>query len=584
MNFNKNNLDLSNSPYLIQHKDNPINWQEYSNDVISYAKEQNKPILMSIGYSTCHWCHVMANDTFSNDEIAKFLNENFISIKIDREQRPDIDAFCMAFIQQTTGNGGWPLNIFLTPEIKPFYAVTYVGSTPKYGMPDFLTLIKAVKDFYYKNEGKIEQFKLNGEKLNDFTDDIFKLFEINADKIYGGFGNSMKFPPHCGLIFLLTHPELKNNENMFNFTKKTLDVIINSGLNDHIGGGFYRYCIDRNWNIPHFEKMLYDQAMMIINYSIAYNLIKKEEYKETVKRIVFSLQNSFLNGSLFISSHNADTNHNEGLTYLWSVDELKNVLSNDEFVFFVNNYELIPFEGLYHIKRKNNISTNDNLLNNNILNKLLTFRNTKEQPSKDEKIITSWNALIGISFIFANRYCDLNLNVKNIYDNLMIQENSHSSFNGILQKEFFNEDFSAMFLFATYLYEDSVITIDELNKHFEKINIFKENNNYFENPVDDFVKIPINTFDHPNPSSNTLLKWALSRYEILSDNLPNDNINYLQPFNHDGFNYVVNFVKECVIIKSPEKYDYKNISIHSVQIKSDKKTICSKGVCREIGE
>ncbi len=313
--LHKNNLDKAISPYLQQHKNNPIHWQEWNEKILTYGRKENKLIFVSIGYATCHWCHVMAAETFENKEVANFLNKYFVSIKVDREQRPDIDQYFMTFITRTTGQGGWPLNVFLTPNRKPILALTYAPVKPKYGIPAFIEILKEIK-----NKGvacRYEDVVLEKSKENTFSDEhILQIITSYYDHDYGGFGHGQKFPPYNTLLFLLSYYERMKTRNLRILIKKTLDTMARRGLHDHLQGGFFRYCVDRNWTTPHFEKMLYDQAMLLWVYSVAYKVLEKEKYKEIVEHIMNCLEETFEEGGLFYSAHDADTNHEEGATYL----------------------------------------------------------------------------------------------------------------------------------------------------------------------------------------------------------------------------------------------------------------------------
>ena len=259
INFNKNNLDQAASLYLQQHKDNPIHWQEWSTEVLEHAKKNQKIILVSVGYAACHWCHVMAQEAFSNKEIALFLNQHFVCIKVDREQRPDIDHYMMNFMQETQGQGGWPLNVFLTPDQKPFLAVTYVPITDGYGLPGFLDLLQHIQKSYQQQGPKIPTYHPHTHALELVEEQ--QLIEVIKNYFTGaGFGAGPQFPPHNTLLFLLSWYEQHKDREIKDILEKILDVMAQGGLHDHLQGGFYRYCIDESWTIPHFEKMLYDQA------------------------------------------------------------------------------------------------------------------------------------------------------------------------------------------------------------------------------------------------------------------------------------------------------------------------------------
>src|SRR3989344_5932399 len=315
MAFKRNNLDKATSPYLQQHKENPIYWQEWSKEVLEYAKKNSKIIVVSVGYAACHWCHVMANEAFSNKEIADFLNKHFVSIKVDKEQRPDIDNYMMAFIQETQGQGGWPLNIFLTPDLKPFLAVTYVPIEPRFSLPGFIYLLRNVKGTYDKHQREIREYLPIFHKGED-SEEQHIIQAIKNNFINNGFGFGAMFPPHNTLLFLLSYYEKNKGAGIKDILEKILDAMAMNGLHDHLQGGFYRYCVDGSWTIPHFEKMLYDQAMLLWVYSIAYKVFKKPGYKIILEKIIECLEDTYY-GGLYYTAHDADTDHQEGGTYLW---------------------------------------------------------------------------------------------------------------------------------------------------------------------------------------------------------------------------------------------------------------------------
>ncbi len=324
--YHKNNLEKSFSPYLRQHAKNPVWWQEFNEDTLKYAAEKSKPLLLSSGYSTCHWCHVMASDAFSDASTAAFLNKHFVCVKIDRETHPDIDDWMMAYLQKETGQGGWPLNVFATPDLKPFYALMFAPAKEGgYGRPSFLNILKEVLIAYNQKKASFSSFNISvpisGEAKTDdfgFKDEsqicsaMYQYFDTEEGGLYG----MQKFPPHATLFYLL---HLQNfNEYTDTFLRYTLQTMSRSGLHDHLQGGFYRYCTDRRWRVPHFEKMLYDQAMMLMNYALATHRFKLLEFKDVVAAIIKCLEETFEAGDLLAAAHDADTNHQEGLTYLWT--------------------------------------------------------------------------------------------------------------------------------------------------------------------------------------------------------------------------------------------------------------------------
>ncbi|MEK6867923.1 MAG: DUF255 domain-containing protein, partial [Nanoarchaeota archaeon] len=414
INFNQNNLNKSSSPYLQQHRNNPIHWQEWSLEVLEYAKKQNKLLFVSVGYATCHWCHVMAAEAFENKEIAQFLNEHFIAIKVDREQRPDIDQYMMAFLIEQQGHGGWPLNVILTPDQKPMLAMTYVPITAKYGMPGFLDILKHTIHIEAQQKDALQPFIIEQQIPTSVEEkELITSYKSHFNSHYGGFGHGPQFPPHNTLLFLLYYSQTlsdhKNQEDqaikkeIFAMLEKTLDVMATRGLHDHLQGGFYRYCVDSDWTIPHFEKMLYDQALLLWVYSAAYKVFAKEAYKMVAEKIMQCLEETYRNhenendnDELYYSGHDADTAHEEGATYIWSKKELQEILFPVEFSQFSDLYLILEngnFEEKNHfIKKKLEFFPE-------IEQKLLQHRKKRVQPFVDKKKITSWNAFTGIGLL-----------------------------------------------------------------------------------------------------------------------------------------------------------------------------------------
>ena len=511
--FNKNNLDRTTSPYLQQHKENPIHWQEWSKEVLRYAKENNKIIFVSVGYATCHWCHVMAMEAFSDRRIADYLNEQFVSIKVDREQRPDIDNYMMSFLQETQGQGGWPLNVFLTPDGRPILALTYMPIEPRYGMVGFFELLHVVKENYDKYGREIQTYfpAIRAEEPVEEREVIRTITE----NLSQGFG--AQFPPHNTLLFLLHYYQKNKDENIKQIIEKILDTMAMRGLHDHLQGGFYRYCVDASWTIPHFEKMLYDQAMMLWVYSTAYKVLMKSEYKTIVEKIIVCLEQTYAHEGLYYAAHDADTGHQEGITYVWTKGELQKHLTQEEFNQFARVYDLTEnFEENIHLIKKINVFLP------NVEKKILGLRKKRKQPFTDLKIVTSWNALTGIGLIHAFRSLgDEALKARAVilfktllekhYHNGVLY---HSSLNGEIQREEFLEDYAASLLFATYLYE-------ETNQHKELVKewcaaVHEFRNHYWaENKSNDFTQVPAQTFDHPVPSSVSLAEMALWRAGII---------------------------------------------------------------------
>ena len=357
-----NRLQNEKSPYLQQHKDNPVDWYPWCEEAFQKAAKEEKPIFLSIGYSTCHWCHVMAHESFEDREIAAFLNENFICIKVDREERPDIDAVYMSVCQAVTGSGGWPLTIMMTPEQKPFFAGTYFPKKSRYGQPGLTDILKAVTDLWKYNREKLWN---TGEELvkvlhqttssDGHTPDksilqrACSLFQNQFDPVWGGFGSAPKFPTPHNLIFLMHYSYLEHKPETLKMAEATLDAMAKGGIQDHIGGGFSRYSTDEKWLIPHFEKMLYDNALLILAYLTAYQLTKKEVYARIARRTAdYILRELTDEEGGFYCGQDADSDGVEGKYYSFTPEEVKEVLgekSGDEFCSRYHITEAGNFEG-----------------------------------------------------------------------------------------------------------------------------------------------------------------------------------------------------------------------------------------------
>ncbi len=304
-----NNLINESSPYLLQHAYNPVNWYPWGEEAFAKSKNENKPIFLSIGYSSCHWCHVMERESFEDIEVAEVLNNHFVSIKVDKEERPDVDHFYMSACTTLTGQGGWPLSVFLTPELKPFYAGTYFPKNDAYGRAGFISVLKSISDHWHNDNRKILESSISitnhiessesREKvtMENVADTAFKQFDKSFDSSYGGFGKAPKFPSPHNLIFLLRYGLVNNNQKAFDMVGKTLDCMYEGGLYDHIGGGFCRNSTDRKWLVPHFEKMMYDNAMLLTIYAEASRSINTK-YTYVVNSIVDYCMSEMTNDSI----------------------------------------------------------------------------------------------------------------------------------------------------------------------------------------------------------------------------------------------------------------------------------------------
>jgi hypothetical protein len=583
--FKRNNLDKSSSPYLLQHTANPIWWQEWSKETVYRATLENKLIFVSVGYATCHWCHVMAAEAFSDVATANFLNENFISIKVDREQRPDIDQYMMDFINQQNSHGGWPLNVFLTPDLHPVFALTYAPVVTRNTTYSFLYVLEQVVAYFRKNENSIPVFELNDIKP-DVSDEnsLVETLSKYYDSEYGGFGTGHKFPSHSTLLYLLYQLGIAESPSISTIVTKSLNVIYYRGLHDHLQGGIFRYCVDREWTIPHFEKMLYDQAMALWVFSLAFRITGKKEYKTMALGIIRCLEESFESDGLYISAHDADTEHKEGTTYLWSFEQLKKELDPEEFKLFTSAYYITPdgnFEESNHL-----IRLNDNPLHE-IEKKLLTIRRKRKQPAPDRKILSGINALVAISMIQAGRFLDnpeyekkAALIIQNILDKFWDGKFfGHSYFEGKMQKQSFLSDASSMLLALTMLCETDPSQKTLMNDFKAYVETFRDGSRWIESESDDFPKVFASWFDHPVPSGVSLALMGITRSAFLNGGEVSY-MEYLQPFQSDFYN-ITAMMKNGLfhIFTTKEFVPWSNLPVNSVQLRGEPETDCYMGTC-----
>ncbi|MDP6923218.1 MAG: thioredoxin domain-containing protein [Candidatus Scalindua sp.] len=424
-----NRLKLEKSPYLLQHADNPVDWYAWGPEAFEKARKENKPIFLSIGYSTCHWCHVMAHESFDNSEVARLMNEVFICIKVDREERQDIDNIYMRVCQMMTGSGGWPLTILMTPEKKPFFAGTYIPRESNHGRLGMLDLIPRIKEVWSTQHDEIinsaDQIteKLNmiaqsssGSKLDKSTlKAAYDQLNGRYSEQYGGFGTAPKFPSPQNLLFLLRYWQSTNDEKALRMVVKTLQSMQNGGIYDHIGYGFHRYSTDSHWLVPHFEKMLYDQAMLAMAYIEAYQATGIKEFEETAKQIfTYVMRDMTDKKGGFYSAEDADSEGVEGKFYVWTEEEIRQILKGEEADLIINVYSIDKTGNFRDEATGENTGANilhlDRSLTEVAFNKesvdglkerveaarqiLFAVRNKRVHPHKDDKILTDWNGLM----------------------------------------------------------------------------------------------------------------------------------------------------------------------------------------------
>jgi len=418
-----NRLINEKSPYLLQHARNPVDWYPWGKEALSRAKNDNKPILLSIGYSTCHWCHVMRRESFENEKTASFINKNFIAIKVDREERPEVDAYYMGAVQALTGGGGWPLTVFLTPDLKPFYGGTYFPPEPRFGMPGFPQLLEFVSNLWKEKRTEVVANSLEvakaistgtkaepGDLSKEVLDEGYSALVSSFDPERGGFGGPPKFPLPNASAFLLRYYHRTGKELALKSVLKTLDEMLAGGIRDHLGGGFHRYSTDRTWLVPHFEKMLYDNALLTKVYAEAYQVTGKEEYAEVVRETIGWLAGEMKSpGGGFYSAQDADTAQGEGVYYTWTPQEIEEALGPKDAAFFDGLYGVTNtgnFEGRTILHLEPGVPGSGDDRRTKVKSTLYGIRLKRPRPATDTKILTSWNGLAISALAFSGMVLD----------------------------------------------------------------------------------------------------------------------------------------------------------------------------------
>ncbi|KIM04198.1 MAG: hypothetical protein KN64_08900 [Sulfurovum sp. AS07-7] len=553
-----NHLINETSPYLLAHAKNPVNWYPWGEDALRLARQENKPIFLSIGYSSCHWCHVMEKESFENEMIAKILNENFISIKIDREERPDIDKYFQeVYLLMNGRSGGWPTSIFLTPDLKPFYSATYIPSTPKYGMMGFDELLNVITKRYKQDESLLKE---KGNEILEFLNPKKRKIEATRlelgieskftaqtksiyDKNFGGFGDSPKFPQASTYMTLIDFYKFNNDDELFRLIKHSLNCMVRGGFYDLVDGGFCRYSTDKKWLVPHFEKMTYDNALLCELYLKAYLLTSDEKYKSIAFDTAKFMLDRMSDGELFYSASDADSKGKEGEYFVYDYDEalqaFKNAGINDP-AMTAKQLSITKngnFEGKSIINcKEENIPQYDIAIN-----ALKDLRLKREYPFIDKKIILAWNAMMINSLFLLSQidesYTDkakdsLAYLIKKLYKNNTLY---HSTINDNEPKiEAFLEDYAYLTntLIGAYnvthkkSYLDfATILANEAIKKFYK-------NYEWEFANGDFAT-KAEIYDSSYPSSLAIMLDALLKLDILT-----------------------NFDYEEIIFKSIERHSY----------------------------
>src|SRR5207244_1486570 len=438
-----NRLAREKSPYLLQHAHNPVDWYPWGEEAFGKARRENKPIFLSVGYSTCHWCHVMAHESFKNEEVAAIMNREFVNIKVDREERPDVDRVYMTFVQATTGGGGWPMSVWLTPDLKPFVGGTYFPPEDRYGQPGFKKVLERIATAWKENHDKIveqggkivaalresqsaaaDQGKIDAAILSA----AYQQIERSYDPKEGGFGTAPKFPRPVTLNFLTRFyardPKSESGKHALEMDLFTLRKMAAGGMHDHLGGGFHRYSVDRYWHVPHFEKMLYDQAQLASAYLDAFQITQDRQYADAARDILdYVARDITSKDGGFFSAEDADSffehgkpEHGEGAFYVWTEKQIDDALGADaavcKFHFGVQPHGNAPegsdpqdeFRGKNILIQRHTLAEtakhfkkSDDEIRQSLMRsreKLLTIRNKRPRPHRDDKIIAAWNGLM----------------------------------------------------------------------------------------------------------------------------------------------------------------------------------------------
>jgi uncharacterized protein len=408
-----NHLINESSPYLLQHAHNPVDWYPWGEEAFAKARRENKPVLLSVGYSACHWCHVMAHESFENEDIAKLMNDLYVNIKVDREERPDLDQIYMNAVQMMTHHGGWPMTVFLTPDGVPFYGGTYFPPQDRYNIPGFPRVLISIAEAY---RDRPEEIAETGTSLvaelrrlsepsaaehpvdTELLDSAYAGMVKSYDSLHGGFGGAPKFPPAMALEFLLRTYVRTGNQDALDMVEHTCEKMARGGMYDQLGGGFHRYSVDAKWLVPHFEKMLYDNALLSRLYLHYYQISEAPLARETAEGILdYVLREMTDPAGGFYSTQDADSEGHEGKFFVWDLAEIKSVLGEADSA-LISAYYNVTAGGNFEGKNILNVNASATRPTEESRQKLFEVRETRIKPDRDEKIITAWNGLMLASF------------------------------------------------------------------------------------------------------------------------------------------------------------------------------------------
>ena len=411
-----NSLINETSPYLLQHAHNPVDWYPWGDTAFERAKAEDKPVLVSIGYSACHWCHVMEHESFEDEKTAAIMNEHFVNIKVDMEERPDVDQIYMNFVQLTTGRGGWPMNVFLTPDKRPFFGGTYFPPTPRYGMASWPQILASIAEAFRERRDELENSAneivgelarlstiepTTGSLSSKLLDQAFSSFSRTFDSVNGGFGGAPKFPAAMSLEFLLRYHKRTGEDKALAMVEQTLSKMANGGIYDQLGGGFHRYTVDAIWLVPHFEKMLYDNAQLIRVYLHAFQVTGNDLYKRIAVETLEYIKREMLDDSGgFYSTQDADSEGVEGKFFVWTPEEIEEILGEKDAALFCAYYDVTSggnFEGNSILNVIDPVAHDPNVFAK-ARARLFNHREKRIKPHRDEKVLTAWNGLMLSAF------------------------------------------------------------------------------------------------------------------------------------------------------------------------------------------
>ena len=545
----KNLLNKETSPYLLQHKDNPVNWYPWSEEAFKKAKSENKPVLLSVGYAACHWCHVMAHESFEDEETAKLMNREFINIKLDREERPDLDSIYQNALALLGQQGGWPLTMFLSSNKKPFWGGTYFPKEPKYGMPAFKDVLTSIaksyasdQDAIIKNQTLIFKALSKLDTSNPIETNIEKFIVAaenniieNCDLRHGGLNGAPKFPQLFIYDFLLNLYQQDQDEKKLNIITSTLDNICSGGIFDHVAGGISRYSVDELWLVPHFEKMLYDNAQLLLLLNKFYITTHQSAYKQKAEQIanwiISEMQDK--DGGYY-AALDADSEGAEGKFYIWSYVELKNILK-DDLKFFCSIFNVTEegnWEGNIVLSRYKQLHINEEeeARVQLLLDKLAQYRNKRIKPQLDDKILVDWNGLTIEAMAYTGKVLNNNKYLKSaerafsfIFDKMFVQNKLyHSNCMGINKHLGMLDDYvhltkAALMLYETtskyYYLEQSILLTKCILDYF-----FNKSGGFYTNSDDqkDVILKNIQYFDNVTPNSNAVLLSIFSKISLVT--------------------------------------------------------------------